>query len=601
VNGIVAIVSRDRRVPVSETELEELAGAHEACRGQSERLYASAPHVRVAVLERGQKQPRSAIDAKGESFAAWIGTIHHDGSLLRAKLDEIEGHWGIVRHDSSTGDVVVATDPRAFQPMYVAEHGEKIYLSDSAIVLARHLRARPSTLGMLTFLRTGYHFGKQSHWDGIERLEPGAYVRFGAAGREEGFYWRPIIDREVAGLGFKASVDRCLDVATETCTRWLDGAPRTWVDLTGGFDGRLLSLLLTRIGVPFDTNTRGDYTGDRAIARKVADVTGWEWWDLTVPDDWDRVIVELLPRAVAWSDAHLDPLELSWVLWAHGELSRRHQSLLYGGGGEHLRGYTWRQEFPLAGKTKRVNWSNWLDLRLIHPVGLSVFAKDPTPEVRSDMLARMRAWAAPYADELNTTQLDWMFSYKMTGHFGIYRSADALYIRSEVPLYSKAMYQTAISVNYRWRRNHRLERHMIHRLDPRVAAVETDSGGPAEPWRPSNLHRFAPYYTQYARRAVNKLGQKAIGRSVLARDESAHWWCPPDARRAVLQLLLADGKRPSDVFRSARLYDPRRLDDLMLRAKEDEFEDMTLFARIAAVELALSAADATVEDGAPPG
>jgi hypothetical protein len=304
----------------------------------------------------------------------------------------------------------------------------------------------------------------------------------------------------------------------------------------------------------------------------------------------------MLPLTVAWSDGHLDPFELSWVLWAHSQMSGRHPSVLYGGGGEHLRGFTWRQEFPRAGKTTKVNFDNWVDLRLLQPLNIDAFAIDPTPEVRTDMLARMKRWVEPYSSELNTTQCDLMYMYKMTGHFAIYRSADAAFIQAQVPLYAREMFTTAISLDYRHRRNHRLVRHMISRLDRGVAAIETDSGGPAEPWRATNLHRFLPYYTQLGRKAVNKVGQKFLGRKLVRPPETGNWWCPPTARRTIVDSFAGDGPLTYETMRSAPLFDRARLGTLLEEARaEGEFADTGLLGRIVAVELGLRAADATLE------
>jgi len=68
--------------------------------------------------------------------------------------------------------------------MYTAERGTRTYVSDSALVLAKHLRARPSRLGQLTFLRAGYHFGAMTSWEGIARLDPGACISFTPSGSE---------------------------------------------------------------------------------------------------------------------------------------------------------------------------------------------------------------------------------------------------------------------------------------------------------------------------------------------------------------------------------------------------------------------------------
>ena len=189
-----------------------------------------------------------------------------------------------------------------------------------------------------------------------------------------------------------------------------------------------------------------------------------------------------------------------------------------------------------------------------------------------------------------------MYMYKMTGHFAIYRSADAAFIQAQVPLYSREMFTTAISLDYRHRRNHRLVRHMISRLDRGVAAIETDSGGPAEPWRATNLHRFLPYYTQLGRKAVNKVGQKFLGRKLVRPPETGNWWCPPTARRTIVDSFAGDGPLTYETMRSAPLFDRARLGTLLEEARvEGEFADTGLLGRIVSVELGLRAADATLE------
>jgi hypothetical protein len=594
VTGIVAIITNDRRTPATESEIGVLAHAYESLRGQRDRhAVAAGDFARVIVLGSSEAG-RPEIERASSSWTAHIGTVHHQGSLMDSRPEELDGHFGLIAYDANDDSVLVATDPLSFQPLYTAERDGKTYVSDSALALAKHLRAKPSWLGLVTFLRTGYHFGTLTHWEGVTRLDPGTCISFSSDGREKRFYWRPQVDRHVARLGFDDAVDHAIEVALASCGQWLGDSSGTWADLTGGYDSRLLNLLLERLQIPFSANTRGDYTGDRAIAEQLARLKGWEWLDLLPPSDWPEILPRMVPLAVAWSDGHLDPFELSWVLWAHSQMSNTHRSVLYGGGGEHLRGYTWRQEFPRAGKTTKVNWNNWLDLRLIHPMNLTIFAEDPTPTVRADILARMRNWVEPYSSELNTTQCDLMFVYKMTGHFGIYRSADAAFVNAQVPLYSKAMYTTAISVDFRHRRNHRLFRHMISRLDPKAAAVATDSGGPAEPWRPTNLHRFLPYYTQLARKAVNKVGQKFLDRKLVRAVEMGNWWCPPEARRTIID-SPGNGALSDETMRSAPLFDRARLREFLDDARRDDFADTGLLARIMAVELNLQAADAALE------
>jgi hypothetical protein len=280
-------------------------------------------------------------------------------------------------------------------------------------------------------------------------------------------------------------------------------------------------------------------------------------------------------------------LELSWVLAAHERLAREHLPLLIGGGGEHLRGFAWRQEFLQGGKSTRVNWDNWLDMRMLHPMDVGLFRADPTADVREDMKRRMQAWVEPYSDELNTTQLDVLYAYKVTGHFGTYRSADSAFLHAELPFYFRPIFTAAFSTSQRHRDNHRLMRHMIARLDQRVAAVATSTGGPAEPWRPTNLHRFVPYYAQIARKAVNKLSQRTLNRPLLPERNEA-WWSPPAARGAAVA-ALGEGE-----LRSRALYDERVLAALLGGAGDPRFAETTVLGRVLTAELALRAADASL-------
>jgi hypothetical protein len=223
-----------------------------------------------------------------------------------------------------------------------------------------------------------------------------------------------------------------------------------------------------------------------------------------------------------------------------------------------------------------------------------LFAADPTQAVRDDFEKRMSSWAEPYADEPNTTQLDVMYAYKMTGHFGAYLSADGGFLDSELPFYFKPIFGAAFSSQQDHRDSHKLMRHMMWRLDPRLASISTTTGGPAVPWRPRNLHRFAPYYGQIAVKAMNKISQRALGRP-LVRGGAQDFYCDAAARRAVLRSVAGGGELQAADLRSASLFDPRELDDLLRRASEPGFEETAILGRVLTVELALRALDAGLE------
>ena len=591
--GLIAIVAVDSGARVDGGEVEALAAAYESLRGARERERTS-PNDRAQVILLGRKTEDPAIAVKGSSWTAVAGRVY-GGTFPGAALEDLDGQFALVEHEASLERTTVATDPFGLQSLYVAWRDGRLYVSTSCLALAKHLRSAPDRFGLEVFLRAGYHFGNRTSWEGIERLEPGTCVTAGPDGSSRHRYWQPAIDEGIRRLGFGEALAYCLETGSATYGRYFGDRADAWVDLTGGYDTRLLALHLAAEGIPFIANTRGDPRGrDREIAHELGDTAGWETVDLTVRPKWDQQLPEILPLALGWGDGNLEVLELSWVLWAHNELAARQRSLLIAGGGEHYRGFAWRQEFLAAGKSNRVKMDNWLDMRLLHPMNTRLFAADPTPTVRSDFETRMSAWVEPYGDEPNTTQLDALYAYKMTGHFGAYLSADGSFLDSELPFYFKPIFGAAFSSQHRHRDNHKLMRHMMWCLDPRVASISTTTGGPAMPWRPSNLHRFAPYYGQIARKGMNKISQRALGRPLL-RGSPQDFYSEASARRAAIRSVAGGGELHASDMRSAPLFEPRELDDLLRRASTPLFEETAILGRVLTVELALRALDAALE------
>lgn len=593
--SLVAIIARDRRTVVDPTELDELARTYASLRGGGTRRRASAgAHARVAELDANADQGESTVS--DSSWTMIAGLPHGAGASQPARAEDLEGQFALIAHDADTGEVSVASDPFGMLGLYVARRDEKTYVATSELVLARYLRAKPKRLGLQTFLLAGNHFGTATNWEGIERLDPGTRIVFAKDGVRKETYWRPEIDPDVARMDLEEAVRYCSDVASTTYARLLANDGRPWADLTGGFDTRLLLLLVREAGLDFRTNTVGDDDDDDVrISRRLAEIAGWEWLQLKLPADWGELIPAILPTSVAWSDGHLDVLQLSQVLWGHREKSRIPGSLLIGGGGEHFRNTAWQQEFLSAGRSTRVNLDNWTNMRLLHPMDKSVLASDPTSEVKADLRERMLAWVGPYSSEINTTQLDVMQAYKVTGHFGAYLSAARAFIEPQLPFFFRPVFSAAFSTNYRLRNNHRLMRNLIRALDRGIAAIETTNGGPAEPQRMANIHRFLPYYADVGQRALNKLTEKATGRGLLSRSDQ------PDerivsARRAVLDQFTGGEALTPASMRTGRLYEPAALGQLVERARRPDFDDDQLLGRIVTLELALRAVDASLDE-----
>ena len=266
----------------------------------------------------------------------------------------------------------------------------------------------------------------------------------------------------------------------------------------------------------------------------------------------------MVPHAVAWGDGVLEATQLAEVLALQGERARTASALFNGGGGEHWRDYAWKQEMPFGGRTKRVRFDRWVDVRFLHPIDTSVFNVDPTPRVRDNLIERCRAYAAPYADELNSVQLDVLYAYKAMAHFGAYQSAARGTICVELPFYAKRAFAAAFSVAPRHRSLHRFARAAMALLDPQVAALPTTHGDLATPLTLRNAHRFAPFVGNRARGAARKLTENLPGPTIGA----LHHGIPEEverARRRILGRFLLQTRLDPARMRAGVLYDRHAL------------------------------------------
>ena len=580
--GLLGIISHTRHA-VAESELAGLIEAFIAVRGgQPQRQLEAGGWAYVAVVDIG---PEATVASAGRSWFAAVGAVHADLDLLPASPSAVDGQFAGARYDAEADVVEVFNDPLGMQALYVAERSGRTFFSTSAAALAGYLGAEPDTLGVQVLLRSGVQIGPLTHWRGVERVEPSTALAFGVNGVQRREYWRPEVNERVRAMTLEQTADHCVEVMLSVVRKRFARTPPLWVDLTGGFDSRMVLAAVLRSGASFTANTNGEEGDpDVCIAREVADAAGCAWQHIRLAPDWADDASALLQGA-AWADGTLNIFQLARVLRQHQMKAATSQYVVTGGGGEHFNSFPWQQEFLRAGRSRTVNYDALLKMRYLKQVSTFALQCDPDPAVTEYFSENLSNRAQRYANRPNTTQLDAIYAYKSVGHFGAFRSAGEGIVRTEVPCYYREIFDCAFSAHHRWRTSHRLQRRIITRLSPALAAVPTTHGGSAQPFTIRNARNVLPYYTSVAKRAARKLsrrGKPALparrGTSLVERD------------RQYVQLL-----RSRDVFnpremRSAELYDPARLRDFVARTDERGFTDWEMLGRIASVELALRAA-----------
>jgi hypothetical protein len=573
-------------VAVPDGEVERFADAYEAiCGERGPRRSYAAPYARVVEFVH---EDAAVSAASPGSWVVVAGSTRggRDGAVIDVPF--LDGQFALAAYDEPSETLSIATDPFGMFPLFRASTRGSHYFSTSALALARHLSAPPDVLGLFIFLRTGYHFGTRTNWVGVERFDPGERVVLGPSGVRVERYWRPEPDESICSLDLRAAARFCMETCVETLRASYVDERDAWADLTGGYDSRLLTLALTRAGVGIRTNTVGaEWTEDVRIAREVAAAARLSWTRIPALTEARADVADLVRLALAAGHGHLDVLELARVLAVHQVQTASLSTLLTGGGGEHFQYYAWQTEFAQAGRSNRFSIDRLVRMRMLGSVDTSVFADYPAREVEGDIADRCVAWIAPYRNELNTRQLDLVYAYKMMGHFGAFTGAASSVLPAELPFYLRAVFLSAFSTHHRHRVAHRLMRHMLQLLEPRAAAVRTTHGGPAEPTRLTNLHRFLPYYALLTSKAIQKLTGVQVYRPRAAKRVPTS----SGLRVAALDAVLGE----DDQLKSRALFRPAALESLLSEARRPGLAREQLFGRILTVEAALRAVDAEVD------
>jgi len=577
-SGFVAAVSLtgDTTRPVEEAR--RLAGHYRALRGTAARVAEAGRDAPAAAVALGAEL---TCDADGWTVVQGPALGPRSHPLDPADLAATDGQFAALSWDPVRRRFLAATDAFATAPVYVARRGSLLYLSSSAMVLACHLRPPVSTVGLRQFLVTGSQYGPHTHWEGVRRLEPGTLLEVVGDRVSERVHWQPEPDPSVEALDLPAAVDLMLDAVVGGLQQRLGGRP-SWVDLTGGFDSRLMALMAERAGVELATYTReSSIHPDVAMARDIARRREWPWRELRVPWDWQDRLPDLVDGALAAGDGRLEVLQLARVAWGHRELARRVPRLVSGGGGEQLMDRMWLTEQPRP-DTRQPHLERWVRVVASRAIEQDVLAPGSVERTRETILELVRPVAARYADEPASRQLDACYAYKSSGHFGAYRAADDLELEAHLPYYWKAGFAVSFAIDRRHRTGHKLSRHMLERLDPQIAALPTTRGGPAAPMRLTTAHRHLPFYLLMARKTVNKTAQLTVGRTPFPLPK-AFGWPEPASNAAVVDRLRSSGILDSRELRIRPMLSDegvRRLETLDLSGR--------MLGRLLTAELALA-------------
>jgi len=572
---------------------------------RSRRIKAQAPggivdvvFARAASFARhNESGGKIATDAATGRWLLAAGTWFHaddyfsgDEARLLARIAEdgvarvaqsLEGFFVIVFCDPLEREVFVITDVLGARHCFIRTVGGATALSTSSLLLASLGEVALDPTGCEEFLRTGIIYEDRTLFREVKKLAPATVYRF-AQGKQAGAqsYWR-IADLNPDAFDGEKGAERLGEKLVNAVKRISKAYSNPVCDLTGGYDSRSVVAAFLSAGVPFETTVTGDDDdADVVISKGLAKLISVPNWHFEPGGEY---ALDHLKQALRLTDGECDLIEFARVQELHYKLSASFDVGVSGSYGEVARGDCWWDLlFPKTGKREQLDLYKLASKRCatdpcspqLFPPGLGLDLVEHFAVMVSRLNRGLIDWP-------NTTQMDHTYlMLRMQRWWGRIASSTDQIWPCLSPFVFRSVLDTALQTSVDARKNSRLVRHLLARLQPRLAAYPLEPGYPAMPLNLKSWPRFLPASWRSAGKARTKTDRKLFNRnSTPSSSESPRLqlWRDEETQEALNPVNM----------RLNALIDSLRLNDFLESSRQPHFAFDQQWRRVLTVEMAL--------------
>ena len=283
-------------------------------------------------LEAAGCRPRTGSDGEVivHGFLVWGWT----GMLRR-----LRGMYSIALLDRVSRQLHLARDPLGIKPLYWSETGDGLLFGSEMKAILAALPSRPalSRKGLFECAALGYTLSPGTIYEGIQALEPGAYLTFDEQGRVRHGRHHDLVFQPGQ---HPADAEALWEQVSRSVQSHLMSEVPLGAFLSGGIDSSAVVTAMARLGTgdvdAVSVGVMSDGLDERPFARQVAGELGVSLHEEQAEPD----IVDLLPK-LAWhlespfADTSAAPT------WLVCQAARRHVivALSGDGGDENFAGY----------------------------------------------------------------------------------------------------------------------------------------------------------------------------------------------------------------------------------------------------------------------
>jgi Asparagine synthase len=455
---------------------------------------------------------------------------------LAERAAQLKGVYFVVLHDHRSGNCYAFIDGSGlFQAFHSQRFASTSFLD---LVDAEQLRtADVNPEALVEFFHFGNVYSGNTFFSAIKKISPEHIVcipRSGAISLQKrplrDIGTQPVINFEDSIRHFVTSVK----------------SQQVSVDLTGGIDSRLLTVLLHSLGLSFEIATCGMKTdSDVVIAQQVAEALGL-----------NLHITERTMKSVNWNevfkecDGLFDVVRAASQAQMRAERLRRGVSLVVTGvAGELLKDFWWLQDMPFYAR-KNADISKLYAYRIAPAPLQHSYLNEPYRALSAGYRERTVSRLSDYVVPGNTCTYDRIYyAYKMREYAG--RSiTNNLH---EISCYAPYLEREIVAFGYQLPRTLRFfnnfHRRTITALNPKVARIPTTEGGISVSSERLAMSRdLFRYVSDKFSRLANKVAQRAFNRGYRPGNFDATD-ITRGVRESVLQRRTLDRLKDSGILR----------------------------------------------------
>jgi len=512
-------------------------------------------------------------------------------SVLRYRID---GHYAVLAFDAKKKVFLAGSDWNSLIPIYFAITKEGPLFTNSELSLAKLLQSKPDEFGFSQAIHYGSVWGNRTRFKGIRKLETCELIQVDAENnliRER--YWEPHMEELWKG-SFEDISQRWLGVMRDAIQVFSDQRNNCELssDLTGGEDSRLIAALLYDLDMPFRVRVAGEPNDlDITIAKKAAESIGL---DLSVEITHPANIDELSNHAetiITHSDAY-GSFFTNASLFVHElhypPLEFENVHLCGLPGGAQYRGANYlRAKLLFPSSNKKLDHRAYTRRKYLFDFSYDLL-RIPDKEyfegvygVMKDALEEVEGFPAGI-------QVD---------HIGRVRYGCLLTAHIKRPFYfafaPRDMTRSTYNVPPHMKQGGRQYKAIIEMLAPELAWVKTQAGVPTVQKTLLRQPLFFPEYAALLKKVVKWIARQTLNETIdlkkkgtLNARHHSYVFHENSIRWLFNTEPYSTWFRSADTMLSANQYNPLTLNELLLKARQPNFDKVQLLGRIVNQEMA---------------